>query len=387
MKNAALALLVSLVSLELFSFAATRANLLLFNDYPEIYRSRFSGNAWRTEKDSWGSWHKPNATDRHQSTCFDVRYASNATGARDTAFERSKPNEQTRFLLIGDSFAEGYGVNFEDMAQTQLEKLLGVDIYNFGSDGYFGPLQYYLIYKNLAKQFEHDGVILFFLPANDFTDNDYALWKNFHPSWYRPYYRKLTNGQYEIFYPEQAAPRDQYGEEAEATTFKQFLIRNLIRYTFTGNTVRSIKYLLASSLLEKLGYSGYFDAPREQQEAALYFVEKFVQEAAPRQVMILVIPNREDMNRIRSGKSYKDQYWFNKLHSMATSANVELIDMADHMPDDYASLFLPCDNHWNASGNLAAAKLIATKYRSSISRHDRHSVGPADIHRPDWRVR
>jgi hypothetical protein len=373
MKNALLTLLVSLVSLELFSFAATKANLLLFNDYPEIYQQRFLGNEWRTTKDPWGSWHKPNATDRHRSTCFDVRYDSNAIGARDSAFERSKPNEQTRFLLIGDSFAEGFGVNFEDMVQTQLEKLINLEIYNFGSDGYFGPLQYYLIYKDLAKQFEHDGVILFFLPANDFTDNDYALWKNFHPSWYRPYYKKLDNGEYDIFYPEQAVPTDRY-ETVEGNTVERFLIRNLMRYTFTANTFRSIKYLLASNPLQKVGYAGYFDATREQQEAVLYFVEKLVQAAAPRRVMILVIPNREDMKRIRSGKSYKDRYWFDKLHSMATSGDIELIDMADHMPGDYASLFLPCDNHWDAVGNLAAAKLIAARYRSSISRHDTHPV-------------
>jgi hypothetical protein len=237
-------------------------------------------------------------------------------------------------------------------------------------------VQYYLIYKDLAKQFEHDGVILFFLPANDFTDNDYALWKTSHPSWYRPYYKKLYNGHYDIFYPEQAVPTGQYDYEVEGHTVKQFLIRNLMRYTFTANTVRTIKYLLARSPLEKLGYSGYFDAAREQQEAALYFVEKLVQEAAPKRVLIFVIPNREDMNRIRSGKSYKDQYWFNKLRSMATSADIELIDMADHMPDDYASLFLPCDNHWNALGNLAAAKLMAAKYRSSISRRDPNPVDP-----------
>ena len=162
MKNALLALVVSLVSLELFSFAATQANLLLFNDYPEIYQPRFSGHKWRTQKDLWGSWHKLNATDRHRSTCFDVRYASNAIGARDTAFKQAKPDGQTRYVLVGDSFAEGFGVNFEEMVQTQLEKLINVDIYNFGSDGYFGPVQYYLVYKHLAKQFEHDGVILFF---------------------------------------------------------------------------------------------------------------------------------------------------------------------------------------------------------------------------------
>jgi hypothetical protein len=375
MKNILLALVVSLVSLELFSFAATRANLLLFNDYPEIYRSRFSGHKWRTMKDPWGSWHKPNAADRHQSTCFDVRYASNAIGARDTAFEHAKTDGKTRYVLIGDSFAEGYGVNFDDMAQTQLEKLTGVDIYNFGSDGFFGPVQYYLVYKDLAKQFEHEGVILFFLPANDFTDNDYTYWKN-DPPWYRPYYRKLGDGRYDIFYPEEAVPTDQY-EEIDGHSFKQLLIQNLTRYTFTANTVRTIKYLFSSNPLDKFGYSGYFDATQEQQQAALYFVEKLVQEAAPRRVTVLVIPNREDMNRIRSGKSYKDQYWFNKLRSMMASADMELIDMADHMPDDYASLFLPCDNHWNALGNLAAAKLIEAQYRRSISRHDTYPVGPA----------
>jgi hypothetical protein len=148
-----------------------------------------------------------------------------------------------------------------------------------------------------------------------------------------------------------------------------------MRYTFTANTFRSIKYLLASNPLAKLGYTGYFDATQEQQGAALYFVEKLVQEAAPRRLMILVIPTGADMKRIRSRESYKDQYWFEKLRSMTASGDIELIDMADHMPDDYASLFLPCDNHWNALGHLATAKLIAAKYRSSISRHDTHPVG------------
>ena len=171
-------------------------------------------------------------------------------------------------------------------------------------------------------------------------------------------------------------PTDQY-DTVEGNTIEQFLIRTLMRYTFTANTFRSIKYLLASNPLEKLGYTGYFDATREQQEAALYFVEKLVQEAAPRRVMILVIPTREDMKRIRGGESYKDQYWFSKLRSMATNADIELIDMADQMPDDYASLFLTCDNHWNPLGNLAAAKLIAAKYRSSISRQDKVRSGHA----------
>lgn len=375
MKNAVLALLVSLVTLEAFSFAATKANLLLFNEYPGIYQSQYSGNNWRTQKDPWGAWHKPDATDRHKSRCFDVSYASNEVGARDTMFERAKPDGHIRYLLIGNSFAEGYGVNFEETAQAQLEKLLGVDIYNFGSAAYFGPVQYYLIYKNLAKQFQHDGLILFFLPANDFTDNDYSLWRRFHPSWYRPYYKRGDNGQYDIFYPDQAVPTDRFENEVEVNSVRQFLIRYLARYTFTFNTLRTIKYLVSRSPLEKLGYSGYFDAPREEQEAALYFIEKLVHEAGPRKVMIFVIPNGEDINRIRAGNSYKDQYWFSKLRSLtSTNLNVELVDMADHMPDDYAKLFLTCDSHWNALGNKKAAEIIAARLRTLTGRSDTPSL-------------
>ena len=148
--NVTMVIVVCLVSIELFSFAATKANLLLFNDTPQIYQSRYSGTAWRTQKELWGSWHKPNAADRHQQQCFDVTYRSNEIGARDRSFNRTKLSSDARYLLIGDSFAEGYGVDFDETAQAQLEKLLPIDVYNFGSDGYFGPVQYYQIYKHLA---------------------------------------------------------------------------------------------------------------------------------------------------------------------------------------------------------------------------------------------
>ena len=360
MKNVLLVILVSLFSLELFSFVATRANLLLFNDFPKAYRLRYSGDDWRTQKEPWGAWHRANATDRHQSRCFDVNYHSNEIGARDTSFSHTKVGPQTRYILLGDSFAEGYGVNFDDTAQAKLEKLLGVDVYNFGSAGYFGPVQYYLIYKDLASQYQHDGVVLFFLPANDFTDNDYSLWKNFHPTWYRPYYKKRRDGQYDIFYPDQAIPTDHYQDEVELGVVKRFLIR----YTFTANTLRTIKYLFARSPLEKLGYSGYYDASPGEQEAAIYFIKKIVADAKPRRVTILVIPDREDMVRIRSGRSYQDQYWFRELHSLKMeNSNLDVIDMADKMPSDYNKLFLSCDSHWNELGNLEAAKILAAQYR------------------------
>src|SRR2546429_9281709 len=105
-------------------------------------------------------------------------------------------------------------------------------------------------YTNIsARNFEHDGIILFFLPANDFTDNDYSLWRHFHPFWYRPYYVK-DNDHYNIFYPSGAIPTEHYEDQVESNP----VIRFLHRYTFTPNTLRTIKYLFGRGPLEKLGY-------------------------------------------------------------------------------------------------------------------------------------
>jgi hypothetical protein len=362
-KNILLAAFVSLAAFELFSFVATKFELLLLNDIPEVFQPRDSGFDWRTQKEAWGSWHRANATDRHRSSCFDVRYEANDFGARDTSFSYAKGKSRPRYILVGDSFAEGWGVDFNDTVQSRLENSLDIDVYNFGSDGYFGPVQYYLIYRNLAKQFDHDGVIVFFLPANDFTDNDFTLWKNSHPTWYRPYYRKADNGQYDIFYPDGAVKSELY-QEARPSLPTRFLER----YTYSVNTLRTVKYLLSENSIANGAYSGYFDATPAQQEAAIHFIRKIVAEAENRKVMILAIPTRADLARIRSGSSYKDQYWYRTLFSLQTAnSNVDVIDMAENMPHDYADLFHRCDNHWNARGNLTAANMIADRYRASRS--------------------
>ena len=54
-----------------------------------------------------------NYKDIHTSKCFNVKYKSNNIGARDNLdynFEKIKDS----ILLIGDSNAEGYAVDFEE---------------------------------------------------------------------------------------------------------------------------------------------------------------------------------------------------------------------------------------------------------------------------------
>ena len=50
--------------------------------------------------------------------------------------------------MIGDSFAEGYGVNLNNTSQKYIEDLTGLNVLNFGVSNNFGVVQYYLIYTN-----------------------------------------------------------------------------------------------------------------------------------------------------------------------------------------------------------------------------------------------
>lgn len=158
---------------------------------------------WRTEVDPWGAWHLPNTTARHSGPCFNVEVTSNSYGARDR--ERTRAGKD-RVLVIGDSSVEGWGVEAEFRFTNVMEEAIGREVMNFGTNHFFGPLQYEILYRDLASDFEHDLLIIGFAPHNDFTDNDVNIWKDTDQSHrYRPYY--APDGGDPIYLVERPATR------------------------------------------------------------------------------------------------------------------------------------------------------------------------------------
>ena len=51
-------------------------------------------------------------------------------------------------FIVGDSFVEGFGANYNEIFSELSYKKLQKNWLNFGSSGHFGPVQYYLVYKN-----------------------------------------------------------------------------------------------------------------------------------------------------------------------------------------------------------------------------------------------
>jgi len=126
--------------LEVFSWM-----LLVLGLVPDFYKGLgivrpehlvFQGLSWRNEKSLWGAWHRPNSTSRHSRTCFDVTYHSNSIGARS---QREFTRNANSITLLGDSFAEGYGVEEQYTVSNLLQTMLDKPVLNFGSAGDLGP--------------------------------------------------------------------------------------------------------------------------------------------------------------------------------------------------------------------------------------------------------
>ena len=130
-KNTAILIFLTIFFLEFVSFFFFKLNLLEISHIPKIYmsNSHIPNDEWWTEANVWGAWHKENSVTSQKRSCFDVVYESNEIGARDKSFKMNSPKD---IILIGDSFAEGYGVNYNDTSQRYLEVLTNTNILNFG---------------------------------------------------------------------------------------------------------------------------------------------------------------------------------------------------------------------------------------------------------------
>jgi hypothetical protein len=358
-------ILIFVLLIEAFSFFASKLELMLFNGPPGAYSRIHSGNEWRTEKELWGAWHKLNIkADRHQKYCFDVTYESNDVGARDLIDYLTLVNNNN-VAIIGDSFVEGYGLNLEDTFAYRLKKIYGKKGLNFGASGDFGPVQEYLLYKSLISKIPHNEVIYFFLPANDFVDND---GKNRMSDRYRPYF---VGDDYKIVYPDRANPTEWFPSAKLKENISNFTviekIKNiLVEYTWTANTIRTVRHLNKEFKSESKPQSkkhqnedwSYFVNSEYIVNGTMTYVDKLFSEIPKNYPKtIIIIPTKQDLEYIENGLKYMQLTWYKKLQKIATNYDAKFIDLAKEKNYNL-SMFHSCDGHWNKKGNETVLEIF-----------------------------
>jgi SGNH hydrolase-like domain, acetyltransferase AlgX len=355
--GSAVALVLSLAALEAMS-------ALYFTFFSEhfhrpAYLQNDSVARWQTEFEPWGAWHKPNASARQEGPCFDVTYTSNSIGARD--IERPIPGPGNSAIFLGDSFIEGFGIKDEDRLSNLFEREAHKPSINLAASASLGPLQYLMLYKSLGSRFAHDTVVIGFLPDNDFTDNDpeFPYWKEYGRGRHRPYYKK-TDAGYETFYTAPSVTgRTMFDVISERPLPRWY---NIMRQTWTGGFYFAKQGWLQARSIDidrDVSGNGYFEQSPERLNAAYYFFDKIIEQAAGKNVVILVIPTYAEIKALRTRQSP----WLEDFKQRFSRARVTVIDLAPlflSLSDaDLRSAFLQCDGHWSEKGNRLAVDAVA----------------------------
>lgn len=355
-------------SIEVLSWIAFATGILR-DDYavhgivsPEHLRNQ--GLAWRSEVEPWGAWHVPGSSSRHAKTCFDVVYRSNDVGAR-SSFDFGPGTPEHAIVALGDSFVEGYGLPESSTFTTRLQARLDRPVLNFGSAYAFGPVQYHLVYEGLASRFRHDAVVVAFLPANDFSDNDPASMRLYGRR-NRPYYREAGDAGYAIFYPEGSERSPSLGPGDGASWLRSQVVRSAAMRLY--GKLRLLSQDSGRSPVAEA--SQWFSAPLARQKAAVHFLERVISSAIGRgakDVIVLGIPSAIDFDEARlAGRSPEEPWWVGHLRSLERRwpqyRFVNGFDV-DASPSAVARRFLPCDPHWSPEGADEAARLVADALR------------------------
>ena len=86
---------------------------------------------------------------------------TNAAGFRsEHEFSKANTGKKYRILLFGDSFTAGDAVSNKNRYGDLIETVIpATEVYNFGLPG-TGTDQHYLVWREIAKEYEHDLVII-----------------------------------------------------------------------------------------------------------------------------------------------------------------------------------------------------------------------------------
>jgi hypothetical protein len=337
---------------------------------------------WGDFNETFGKWRLPNDSLR-KYRCDDnslLKYKTNTFGARDKERSLKNTTNHKRIVFLGDSFVEGIMVNTPNRCSDILEKNTKSEHLNFGING-TSPINYYLIYKSLAKKFEHDVVIIGILPANDFedySDGDEVGLIRFPI--YRPYW-KNTNNHYDLKYS-LASVNQAYGSLAiynkpkEIFHTKDSVYQNLsfgkkIKGEFIANSYlfRLIGEMGKKNSIERFNQTSIFETfPKDKWELFSYSLKKLIEEAKGKQVIVLTIPTLKDVQLYQ--KNHKNTLSA-KMEWFCKQKHVNYIDLLPYFnavknPNE---LYVECDGHWNEKGEKLAAEILSKHptYRKVIA--------------------
>ncbi len=167
----------------LFGVVLLEFGVRMLGAKPETYLRKFS------QYHPQLGWEKtPNIEGEFRRGDVNIFEKMNSKGLRDIEYAYTKPDNVFRILVLGDSFTEGYDVNFEFIFTELLERRLNSDssdasrlkyeVINAGTGGYSTD-QEYLFYQIEGYKYDPDIVLMMTYAANDIMYNVESHYGNY----------------------------------------------------------------------------------------------------------------------------------------------------------------------------------------------------------------
>jgi lysophospholipase L1-like esterase len=340
-----------MVSSTLFALLLSEIALRLMGFDP-LYVSPERDRFWKY--DSLLGWaHEPGQEGIFETPQFRTAVRINEKGLRDSEHSYKRQNDIERILVLGDSFAWGYGVEESERFSQLLEETLGVEVINAGVSGYSTD-QELLWYENEGIKYETDLVILV-MAGNDVSDNEQQLVSTIY---YKPKF-VIEDGQLVLNgYPvPETSPQGKFVYSLSQRSALAFFLAQ--RYFD----------LLSLSAKSKL-HSDHANLPlssvnaeREPFKLTLALVDEIRNIAESRKAKFMIVATDRWWNS-PSRETYKD--FINTLRTEGF-----LVLDVESMPGfDPEEMLIPEDGHWNPAGHRFVTEKIKTliKTRQLLSR-------------------
>ena len=352
--------------------------------------------------DSRLGWSKiPGKQARHVTIEYDIEEHLNSKGIRGPEYSYTKDPDESRVVMLGDSFVEGYSVEFDQTSSQVLERILTnrtgdkYTVINGGTGGYSTD-QEYLYFKYELGQYRPDLTILMFY-SNDVVGNSRDHHYRGNKPVFQLYDGKLALSNVPVPKPAASTVDEGQAQESLFSRTKQWLFANsrlygLVRKVVTGNYhlhLLAIKLGLADppgtpedpipvpDELKVWARSYDEDTKRAWQltEALIKHMKQAVESTGSR-FLVYYIPTSAaiyDDEWQATKKMYRmsDSEWnMNRvafeLKAICKRNGIDFIDPtpqflaeADRLRRHNGRVYYPLDRHWTPEGHRLTAEILA----------------------------
>ncbi|MFO0946138.1 MAG: SGNH/GDSL hydrolase family protein [Planctomycetota bacterium] len=296
---------------------------------------------------------------------IDLRF--NQDGFRGPDRPREKSPDVSRVAILGDSFIAGIAVDESETLVSRLGRALQDvesarrwECFNFGVSGN-GTGQSLLTWRNIAKRYAPDVVILCFYNGNDLADNHPSI-----SSAHRPTFDIGVNGDLEV-----------HPMSPTWTRLSRWLSDHSLFYEWQKNKMRVVRDRMRQTLgIVPPGMHIFDSRPKAPFDEAWLVTERLIVQLAQEvqatgaEFLLVSIPCHEQLDDAAwrellvfagsDAERFDRSFPETKLGSLCSKHEIRFLSLRGAMDRGAKSgeVFLPNRGHWTALGHQVAAEAI-----------------------------